>query len=56
MPDGKGRRHGQHNTRFDTKTKIKRCAVTINYGNKQKCNIMIATKEDWEDDSNGRVA
>jgi hypothetical protein len=23
MLDGKGRRHGQHNTGFDTKTKIK---------------------------------
>jgi hypothetical protein len=54
--DGKGRRHGQHNTRFDTKAKKKRRrAVTISYGNMQKCNN-IATKEDWKNDINGRVA
>jgi hypothetical protein len=31
MLDGKGRRHGQHITGFNTKTKRKEGVITINY-------------------------
>ncbi len=31
MLDGKGRKHGQHNTGFNTKTRRKQGVLTINY-------------------------
>ncbi len=51
MLDGKGRRRGQHNTGFDTKTKRKKVCC-----NTKNAIHMIATSEDWKNDINGRVA
>ncbi len=50
MLDGKGRRHGQHKTGFNTKTKRKMVGTTKNAIH------MIATSEDWKNNINGRVA
>ena len=48
MLDGKEKRHGQHNTRLDTKKKRKKWAVTINYEGKQKCNKNDCNKRGLE--------
>ncbi len=57
MLDGKGRRHGQHNTGFNTKKKRKE-GVLLQYimGTNKNAIKNIATKEDWKNASNGRVA
>ena len=58
MLDDKGRRHGQHNTGFDTKTNREKkvCCNNKLWGQTKNAIKIIATKEDWKKDINGRVA
>jgi hypothetical protein len=54
---GKERRHVQHHTGLDTKKKRNRGGPEqYVVGTIKNAIHMIATKEDWKNDNNGRVA